>query len=487
MRKVSTPFILAMMLFPTLLDAQKMPMNGQYNGASQSATDTNSTLPAVTGSAKPLSGRTILYVNEFSGSTADVKFANACAALPETGGTLDARSFGASTQTIAATVSCGSATRPVTILFDPATTYVPSAQDVDMFSVPSNCTLDGLSASATLVPGYSGNMVKFIGICGDGMRCYLRNFTLTNGTGTSNPGTGTGVLLQATNVANYLAYVDIEHGRIEGFQYGMYLRSAGKVSSPYFVNDTRVNDVTIKNAVACIVLKSDPGDVIGNLFLNSSCQYGPQSATGLTISGVSGSNTYGNQFMNFNIWDYTAATIINFDPNSSRNYYFGTAPGGGKVTDNGVNNNEIFLDTNAFANPWPTLKTSGDFQIVAPNGHGLFLKTSDTQWNIQPHTQVTGDLGFTLSGTGTPFRLTTGGAVGSNIPIPISFTTKSTTSENLVVTGMTSRGHCSLTATNAAAAAMMADTYVSAKTTNEITIKHTASRGAAFDILCTPN
>lgn len=485
MRQIAGPWILVVMIFPTLLSAQNRGRNGYENAVSKSATGRN--LTAVTANAKYPSGSTILYVDQFTGTSADVKFSNACAALPATGGTLDARGFGASTQIIAATVSCGSATRPVTILFDPATTYVPGAQNTDMFSVPSNGILDGLSASATSVPGYFGNIVKFVEICGDGIRCYLRNFTLTNGTGTSNPGTGTGVLLQATNGANYLAYVDIEHGRIEGFQYGMYLTSRGKVSSNYFVNDTRVNDVTIKNAVACIVLKSNPGDVIGNLFLNSSCQYGPQSATGLTISGVSGSNTYGNQFMNFNIWDYTAATIISFDPNSSRNYYFGTAPGGGTVIDNGVNNNEIFLDTNDFANPWPTLKTSGDFQIVAPNGHGLFLKTADTQWNIQPHTQVVGDLGFTLNGTGTPFRLTASGAAGSNIPIPVNFTTKSVTSENLTVTGMTSKGHCSLTATNASAAAMMAATYIYAKTTDQITIKHTASSGATFDILCTPN
>jgi hypothetical protein len=44
-----------------------------------------------------------------------------------------------------------------------------------------------------------------------------------------------------------------------------------------------------------------------------------------------------------------------------------------------------------------------------------------------------------------------------------------------------------LTATNAAAAAMIAATYVSSKSANTLVIAHPASSGATFDIIATAN
>lgn len=66
-------------------------------------------------------------------------------------------------------------------------------------------------------------------------------------------------------------------------------------------------------------------------------------------------------------------------------------------------------------------------------------------------------------------------------------TTTASTSDNVTITGMTSSGHCSLTATDALAATNTATTYISAKTTNQITVTHTASSGLTYDILCTVN
>lgn len=48
--------------------------------------------------------------------------------------------------------------------------------------------------------------------------------------------------------------------------------------------------------------------------------------------------------------------------------------------------------------------------------------------------------------------LTANGSSGGNIPIPVNFTTSSATFDNVTVTGMTGRGHCSLTPTNSSAA-----------------------------------
>jgi hypothetical protein len=77
--------------------------------------------------------------------------------------------------------------------------------------------------------------------------------------------------------------------------------------------------------------------------------------------------------------------------------------------------------------------------------------------------------------------------VGANIPIVTSFTTTATTTNTVPVTGMTSGGHCILQPTNSAAAAGQASVYVSAKTTNQITVAHTATAGWTFDVMCTSN
>jgi hypothetical protein len=77
--------------------------------------------------------------------------------------------------------------------------------------------------------------------------------------------------------------------------------------------------------------------------------------------------------------------------------------------------------------------------------------------------------------------------VGNNIPIVTSFTTTADKTDKVTVTGMAAGGHCSLTATNAGAAAGIASVYISHKTTNQITVTHAATSGWTFDVMCTPN
>jgi hypothetical protein len=75
----------------------------------------------------------------------------------------------------------------------------------------------------------------------------------------------------------------------------------------------------------------------------------------------------------------------------------------------------------------------------------------------------------------------------ANIPIVASLTTTAATSNTVTVTGMTSSGHCQFSPTNALAATNYSTSYVSAKTTNQITITHVATSGLTYDILCTSN
>jgi hypothetical protein len=53
--------------------------------------------------------------------------------------------------------------------------------------------------------------------------------------------------------------------------------------------------------------------------------------------------------------------------------------------------------------------------------------------------------------------------------------------------GVTSSSHCSLTATDAIAAAYLGRTFISAKTEDRITVTHAPVAGMTYDVLCTPN
>ena len=66
-----------------------------------------------------------------------------------------------------------------------------------------------------------------------------------------------------------------------------------------------------------------------------------------------------------------------------------------------------------------------------------------------------------------------------------SLTTTAATSDNVSITGATSSSHCWLQPTNASADTLLSGTYVSAKTTNQITVTHAATSGATFDVGCT--
>lgn len=477
-------FLILAILAIAPLSAQTVQMNGNYKVKG------NFTAAGTTTVAKL---NNIILADQQSGSTADAKFTNACSALPSTGGTIDMRGFGATTQTLSANAtafSCGSSSQPVTIIFDPATTYIPGSTSQTVLAVNSGNVVSGLTVNASSLGSYAGNMVTFPGTCTNTTRCIFTNFNLSNGVQNSGITAGTAILLQATNGTNALSWAEVSFGKTTGFQNGIYVTATGSPGTVYAANSNHFMSIAITNAVNCITLNANPGDVIGNKFIGVDCQYGSQASVGLTLTAGGSSNLYGNEFMPINVWDYPGGTTeYSFNSATTRNFVWGlfTTAGAG-ATDNGTNNNIIDLYANHFAGQWPIWKTSGDFLIQSSaNGHALQLKGPDTQWNITPHVTATGDLGFTLAGTGTVLKLTSSSITGPNVPITASLTTSSGTSDNVTVTGMTSSGHCSLTATNSSAAINIATTYVSVKTTNQITVTHTTISGMTYDILCTPN
>jgi hypothetical protein len=90
------------------------------------------------------------------GGDAGAQMMAACAALPM-GGTIDARSYGGTTQYIASPVSCGSDAHPVAFIFSSSTVFVPVGTTTEMFALVDGMSIRGtLLADVTSVPGWSG-------------------------------------------------------------------------------------------------------------------------------------------------------------------------------------------------------------------------------------------------------------------------------------------------------------------------------------------
>jgi hypothetical protein len=100
-----------------------------------------------------------------------------------------------------------------------------------------------------------------------------------------------------------------------------------------------------------------------------------------------------------------------------------------------------------------------------------------------------GSGGVRWSGTGvyTGSRILNIPDANSGTMVSAGLTTAAATSDNLSVLGATSTSHCQLTPTNASAATNIATTFVSAKTSNQITVSHAATAGMTYDVNCTGN
>lgn len=144
-----------------------------------------------------------------------------------------------------------------------------------------------------------------------------------------------------------------------------------------------------------------------------------------------------------------------------------------------------------WGSPQPQLRFSsgidtGIFSYFQPP----FGFADGTTWTLPPggSSSLVGDIARqTLSHKTLSSPILTGTPTGDNVPILASLTTSATTSDNVPVIGMTSSGHCTLSATNAGAATHITSSYISAKKTNQITVTHAKRSGMTYDIVCTPN
>ena len=136
-------------------------------------------------------------------------------------------------------------------------------------------------------------------------------------------------------------------------------------------------------------------------------------------------------------------------------------------------------------------------QVTDGVGSGILLSTTepgatprirhDADDNLIIDTGGSNSTLYLNNDSNRPVKLGNGWTVGANIPILASLRTTFGTATNVSMEGVTSSSHCSLTATNASAAAYIGGTFISAKTEDRITVTHAPVAGMTYDVLCTPN
>lgn len=462
--------------------------------------------------SSPTSFDGVQYAASQAGATADVKL-NACiSALPANGGTCDARGFGATSQTVAATVTVGTTTKTVTLLLDRTTNF--------------NCTITNNTPCFKKGPGSA--------MVGMGSAITNPNAGITF---SSSAAISAAIFDQQQNGGNFVGS-HIEGVSIFGNATMTVSDAFLSIQCPLQVSD--YNDINIGS--------STPNAVGIKVYGTTSCGAGNADIRNVLIDmgGAAGANP---------IWIGCASagslTLVACSTIGVQSISIGggasaiTHPGtglpiidiecgngaGGTNTCGGFNIHELQIeskhatDIGILANGPESLHVYGLFgtcnttcgadlvKIAQPAGttlDGVVLSGLDNQggWtNTINNTVIPETLAFVPSTrtnyyysatgkSGTNVWSTAAGRVltvdptavsGKNIPILAALVTTAAASDNVTVTGMTASGHCNLTPTNTAGATNIATTFVSAKAANQITVTHAVTANMNYDISCTPN
>lgn len=306
MRKIIT---LLFLLIALGVEAQQTPQYLPLTGGTMSGALSSPTINNVINAAS------------YSGATADVKLAAACGALAAAGGTIDARAFSASTQTIVSTVSCGSASKPVTFLFDPATVFQPSTVSTNMFAFGQNNIVSGLHIDTTNQAIYSGNAISN---SAQGITALQMSNILIN---EASGSTGTCLTYSATSSTVFVQFTEINNlVCVAGTAaIGVNLQNSGGG----WVNSNHFYGLKVYNAKYGVEInQSGTADITGNQFYGYEYEAGSLATAlaGVHIDAAGAGHAHRNQFY-FDTWDLTGANkgvIITSASNACGNLFFGT-------------------------------------------------------------------------------------------------------------------------------------------------------------------
>lgn len=325
----------ALLLCPALASAQSAAPPAQANGETASfrtlsAANTNGVISAC---LQP-------------GSTADAQLTHALAQIPS-GGIVDARCYGHSSRTIAATVHIGGNTAQdieQTVLFDPGTSFVPASASLDMFELVGSGRIQGLDAVLPPKMNYSGSVILI-----DKQAGYIHNALRHIKCDASNEPHagylhGACVTLQGSR-GQPITFESIADVRCLGLAACIALSS----SQGGYVNGNNIQDVVALSSGAVLQFNNLDSDgttqIMGNLFSNIQGQANPRYGNaGLVFLGTPA--TRQNLILGLKLWDSHSA-IAN-SAAASGNVIIGSI-------DHGIGNDDrhnIYLDVSNVDGGW---------------------------------------------------------------------------------------------------------------------------------------
>lgn len=364
----------------------------------------------------------VRYADQYSGADAGAQIAAAIADLPSTGGVVDARGFDATSQTISSTITVGSSTKPVKLIFNPATVFHASADNVNLFNLGSNSEISDLYVYLSDRLSYTGNVISLVDLYTDGERATLRNVRIM----ASGVVGGKGIYITGTNTTTQrVAFVTLDGIRIFGLSRGIHIKTSGSG----WVNGNHFSNIEITDSVIPLEMESTSataGSVIeGNLFSNFSIEGGSHTTAGIKLNTTAGQVRY-NQFLGMDIWDTTSVPPIQVVGAASVNNLF-VGRWDGTYSDASRQNNYISLlggiyDT-ANLSPWFNNSAHVNGNLLV-GGTSPTITANGTTGDIAASTfsgAHNGSVGATTPSTGVFTAVN--GPIGTVTPAAGTFTT----------------------------------------------------------------
>ena len=316
----------------------------------------------------------IQYVENYPGSSADIQLAACLSAVPGSG-TCDARGYGATTQTVAATVKVPSGK---TLLFDPATSFVPAIASLNIFEFEPNSVIRGFTFHCGDVP-YSGNVFQNdrTRIYSNGEHTELANITVDATCGHDR--SGAALSLVSTSEDNGIAFLNVHDWRTDGLGAGLYMTATGKG----FINGNHFINMQWSTSPVGWHISGAGGSIVGNVCSACSYEQNALGSNGILIDG-SGGAVQNNLFIG-DIWDTPVAIKITHTTASFNMFMAGYFDG---VVSDVENRNSFIPEGSASAQP------TAIFQGLRVNHNGeagpqwATLDLFDTGSTKDPHKYI---------------------------------------------------------------------------------------------------
>jgi hypothetical protein len=245
------------------------------------------------------------------GVSADVLIAQCFAAYS----ICDARGFGATTQTVAATVDIGAGGANQSLILSPDTFFQPASATLDMFKLERNGQLTGLHVVFPAAMVYTGKAVSVRDTVTVGNALRLDGVTV-DATAEASGGVGGGYCLYLEPPSgSYIQLVNFSNVTCNGLLNGLYLKAAG--TNGYINGNNFLNFVLMGNG-NLLTFYSTGLQMNGNTFANFQFDgLGPA----ITYKGTSSIRQ--NVFTSSYIWD-TSTPVLNQNNGSSNNLFWGS-------------------------------------------------------------------------------------------------------------------------------------------------------------------